>query len=134
MSKVLFPKLEFSRELRKSQTPFESLLWSMLRSRRFEGFKFRRQHVIGPYIADFCCLNPKVIVELDGGQHAEREAYDKRRTAYLEKKGFKVIRVWNNESLDLTGLEQYLCLALTLPSTVRGPGEGNNGPSGGRER
>jgi adenine-specific DNA-methyltransferase len=88
-----------ARQLRKNQTDAEKLLWSRLRRRQVGNNKFRRQHAIGPYIVDFVCLSGKLIIELDGGQHAEQAAYDERRTAFLESEGFKVLRFWNTEVL-----------------------------------
>ena len=88
-----------ARKLRQNATDAETLLWRHLRDRRLAGFKFRRQHVIGHYIVDFVCPSEKLIVELDGGQHAERVAYDERRTGYLESNGFRVVRFWNNDLL-----------------------------------
>ena len=92
-------KRDFARQLRKNQTDAEAKMWKLLRSKQLENFKFRRQHVIGPYIADFCCLFAKLVIELDGGQHAEAIQYDEARTRYLEEKGFKVLRFWDNEML-----------------------------------
>lgn len=89
-----------SREQRKFATEPERLLWGALRNRRLEGFKFRRQYWIGPFIADFACIEAKLIVEADGSQHGENEEYDVRRDAYLRRKGYRVIRFWNN---DVTG-------------------------------
>ena len=88
-----------SRELRKNQTDAERLLWHHLRTRRFYNFRFRRQQVIGSYIVDFYCSEAKLIIELDGGQHALEEAllYDQERTAVLNACGCKVIRFWNND-------------------------------------
>ena len=88
-----------ARQLRRRQTDAERLLWSKLRSRQLEGRKARRQHVIGPYIVDFVFLEDRLIVELDGGQHMEQVDRDTRRTAWLEMKGFQVLRFWNNEVL-----------------------------------
>jgi very-short-patch-repair endonuclease len=92
-------KRDFARRLRKDQTDSEAKLWKLLRSKQLENFKFRRQHIIGPYIADFCCLSAKLIIELDGAQHAERVPYDEARTYYLENQGYKVLRFWDNEVL-----------------------------------
>ena len=94
-------KREFRRELRKRQTDVEQRLWQRLRDRRLLGHKFRRQYSIGPYVADFVCLKRKVVIELDGGQHGEgaAEKYDRRRDAFLERKGFTVLRFWNNQVL-----------------------------------
>jgi len=89
----------FARELRRNQTDSEKLLWSRLRNRQLEGRKFRRQQIIGPYIADFLCLEPKLIVELDGGQHVEQQDSDAARTAYLSAMGYQVLRFWNNEAI-----------------------------------
>ena len=86
----------FAREMRHAATDAEHLLWSALRSRRLGGFKFRRQHPIEPYIADFACTERMLIVEADGGQHAEN-ARDAERTAKLERAGWRVLRFWNHE-------------------------------------
>ncbi|MEJ1336401.1 MAG: DUF559 domain-containing protein [Candidatus Sedimenticola sp. (ex Thyasira tokunagai)] len=88
-----------ARELRHNQTDAEMLLWSKLRKRQLNGCKFRRQFPVHPYIVDFACLSERLIIELDGGQHAEQKAYDEKRTAYLESKGFRLLRYWNNEVL-----------------------------------
>ena len=89
--------LDKAKNLRKNQTDAEGLLWRYLRNRQIANSKFRRQHIIGSYIVDFICLEKALIIEIDGGQHTENVAYDERRTAYLESKGYKVIRFWNNE-------------------------------------
>jgi adenine-specific DNA-methyltransferase len=73
-----------------------------LRSRQVNGLKFRRQHSIGPYIVDFCCLEKKIVVEIDGGQHAEQAEIDQRRTNYLSKRGYRVLRYWNHDVLKST--------------------------------
>ncbi|MFV2060911.1 MAG: endonuclease domain-containing protein, partial [Gammaproteobacteria bacterium] len=86
-----------AKQLRKNSTDAEILLWKHLRNRRLEGFKFKRQMVIEPYIVDFVCLELKLIVEADGGQHAEQVDYDTKRTAKLESLGYRVLRFWNNE-------------------------------------
>jgi very-short-patch-repair endonuclease len=88
-----------SRRLRREQTPAESLLWQNLRAKRLNGAKFRRQHAIGDYIVDFCCLRHRLVVEVDGGQHAgdQEEEKDAARTARLEAQGFRVIRFWNDD-------------------------------------
>ena len=86
-----------ARGLRDRCTEAERRLWARLRDRRLCGLKFRRQEAIGPYIADFVCRELMLIIELDGGQHSERSAYDARRSAYLERFGFRVIRFWNEE-------------------------------------
>jgi very-short-patch-repair endonuclease len=91
-----------ARELRKHMTEVERTLWRHLRLRQFGGFKFRRQHPIGQYIVDFVCLEKRLIVEVDGGQHSEQVRYDTERTAWLESQGFSLLRFWNNQVLEET--------------------------------
>ena len=86
-----------ARALRKNPTDAERFLWRRLRLRQIDGQKFRRQQVLGSYVIDFVCLEKRLIVELDGGQHAERVPYDAARTAWLETQGFRVLRFWNTE-------------------------------------
>jgi len=88
-------------ELRKESTPAERKLWARLRNNQL-GVNFRRQHAIGNYIPDFCSPKAKLIIELDGSQHLEQEAYDRERTEYLESQGYKVVRFWNNDVLNDT--------------------------------
>ncbi|MHC1744397.1 MAG: endonuclease domain-containing protein [Syntrophobacteraceae bacterium] len=85
---------ERARQLRKSQTDAEKLLWRLLRNRQLCDCKFRRQHPIGPYIVDLVCQERWLILELDGGQHAIRARQDSERSAYLESRGFRVLRFW----------------------------------------
>jgi very-short-patch-repair endonuclease len=80
-------------------TDAERLLWRHLRRYQMNGHKFRRQQPIGIYIVDFVCLDQKLVIELDGGQHAEQVDYDETRTAWLESQGFRVLRFWNNQVL-----------------------------------
>ena len=84
--------------LRQNATDAERRLWSLLRNRRLQHYKFRRQHPIGAFVADFACTKHRLVVEADGGQHNESAA-DARRTAWLESQGWRVIRFWNNEIL-----------------------------------
>ena len=86
----------FSRNLRKKQTDAERKMWSYLRNRQISGYKFRRQHRIHPFIVDFCCVEMKLIIELDGSQHLSNKLSDENRTRLLEKKGFRVLRFWDN--------------------------------------
>jgi len=90
-----------ARNLRRKQTDAERKLWLILRSRQFENSKFRRQEPIGKYIVDFVSLERELIIELDGGQHNQQSEMEKDevRTKWLEKKGFRVIRFWNNDVL-----------------------------------
>ncbi len=87
-----------ARTLRKSLTDAERRLWSVLRDRQLGGHKFRRQHPLGSYVLDFACIEQKLVVEVDGGQHADSEA-DRQRTVWLEGQGWRVIRFWNNDVL-----------------------------------
>ena len=89
---------DLARRLRRDQTDAEQELWRWIRGRQL-GAKFRRQYSIGPYITDFFCLEQLLIVELDGGQHAEQIARDERRSAYLAELGFRVLRFWNDQVL-----------------------------------
>jgi thiazole synthase len=95
--------LERVKELRHNQTDAEQLLWQCLRNKAL-GVKFRRQHPIEPYIADFFCASANLVIELDGSQHGEKAAmlYDEKRTRFFEKQGCKVLRFWNNEILQNT--------------------------------
>lgn len=86
-----------AKRLRRSQTEAEARLWHHLRDRGLNGCKFRRQVPIGPHVADFVSWDAKLIVELDGSQHATQEAKDEMRTLYLQKRGYSVLRFWNNE-------------------------------------
>jgi very-short-patch-repair endonuclease len=86
-----------ARQLRARQTDAERKLWFLLRDRRLNGAKFRRQVPIGKYIADFVCQEAKLIVELDGGQHADQVEYDTARSEWLVGVGYRVLRIWNNE-------------------------------------
>ncbi|TFY99698.1 endonuclease domain-containing protein [Ramlibacter rhizophilus] len=89
---------QFARELRKAMTDAERRLWSRLRGNQL-GFRFRRQHPVGPFIADFACLDPQLVVELDGSQHAQQTAYDQARDAFLRSRGFAVLRFPCHEPL-----------------------------------
>ena len=86
--------------LRKNQTDVEQFLWRQLRNRHLFNYKFRRQFPTEPYIADFASLELKLIIELDGGQHANRISYDDQRSLFLQQRGFKVIRFWNNDVIE----------------------------------
>src|SRR5260370_40197474 len=91
-----------ARGLRQSSTNAERRMWSALRDRRLLRYKFRRQHPIGGFVVDFACTEYRLAIEVDGGQHADNAA-DARRTAWLEREGWRVIRFWNNDVLGNTG-------------------------------
>ena len=91
-----------ARAMRRAPTDAELRLWRLLRDRRLDGLKFRRQVPVGPYIVDFLCAGSRLIVEADGSQHAESPR-DRARDAYLESQGWKVLRFWNNEVLQNRG-------------------------------
>jgi very-short-patch-repair endonuclease len=125
------PDRELLKELRANMTDAEMLLWYYLRAKRFEGWKFRRQVPLGPYVVDFLCERAGLIVEVDGGQHAERRWADAMRTRWLEEHGYRVIRFWNNEVLgNMGGVLETLSPALSpkaRPSPRPSPkGEGEN--------
>ena len=100
---------EKARILRKNMTKQERILWTFLRKKNINNLKFRRQYPIGNYIVDFICNEKKLIIEIDGGQHNENKniTYDQERTKYIESKGYKVIRFWNND-IDNNIEEVYL--------------------------
>ena len=95
---------KFPKELRKRQTDAAGRLWYYLRNRQFEGQKFRREHRIGRYIVDLVCLDKKLVIEIDGGQHNEtvNRENDRKRTDWLKDEHYKVIRFWDNEVLTNT--------------------------------
>jgi very-short-patch-repair endonuclease len=98
--------------LRRNETEAERRLWNLLRNRNIRGLKFVRQHAIGPYFADFVCRDHMLIVEVDGSQHAGSES-DVVRTAFLNARGYHVLRFWNNEVLaELDGVAAMLAAAI----------------------
>jgi very-short-patch-repair endonuclease len=88
---------DFAKQLRRNMTSEEWHLWHAVKAKRLAGAKFRRQAPIGPYVADFVCVAARLVVEIDGSQHGERVEADADRTRYLEAKGYRVLRVWNND-------------------------------------
>jgi primosomal protein N' (replication factor Y) len=88
-----------SRDLRRNQTEVERILWSYLRSRKVNGWRFRRQHPIAPYIADFACIAARLIVEADGDQHVDSR-HDTARDRRLKADGWRVLRFWNSQILE----------------------------------
>ena len=116
--------MQQARALRQASTTAEQLLWRHLRNRQLAGAKFRRQHPLGPYILDFVCLEHGLVVELDGGQHADlqSQAYDAQRTAWLQRQGLRVLRFWNHDVLLQTNevLAQLLQALTPALSRLRG--------------
>ena len=96
--------LEFAKTMRHNSTDAEHLMWQLLRAKRFMNLKFRRQHVIAPYIVDFYCHELGLVIELDGSQHSTDDAieYDAERTKFLEALGLTVVRYWNHDVLNQT--------------------------------
>ncbi|HVJ32226.1 MAG TPA: endonuclease domain-containing protein [Terriglobia bacterium] len=118
-----------ARSLRRRSTDAERRFWLMLRDRRLRGWKFRRQVPLGPYVVDFYCALAKVVVELDGGQHADQIARDHQRSNWLMSEGYSVVRFWNNDVLANTDgvlieLLRHLQASgpLTLPLSREGRG------------
>lgn len=102
-----------ARTLRRVMTEAERRMWSVLRNRQVAARKFRRQEPIGPYVVDFVCESARLIVELDGGQHADQQRADAARTAWLEAEGYRVLRFWNNEIFEnLPGVAERVRLEL----------------------
>jgi very-short-patch-repair endonuclease len=97
---------ENARRLRREQTDAEGILWRHLRARQMRGAKFRRQHPIGSYFADFCSTERRLIIELDGAEHIDRAKEDETRTLFLKSEGYRVLRFWNSQVLD--GTEEVL--------------------------
>jgi very-short-patch-repair endonuclease len=118
-----------ARGLRQTMTDAERKLWYRLRNRHLSGHKFRRQHEIDPYIVDFVCTDSMLIVELDGGQHANQHEYDERRTRHLQAGGYRVLRFWNNDALiNIESVLEVILAAVASP-----PPHPNHLPAGERE-
>ena len=121
-----------AKRLRQAMTDAEVILWSRLRRGLLAGRKFRRQHPIGPYIADFACVEARTVIEVDGATHStdnERE-HDRRRDAYLRKSGWKVLRVHNEDIYKrLCDVLNLICLEVPPPRPSAGPP-----PQAGEER
>jgi very-short-patch-repair endonuclease len=121
--------LKRAKRLRREMTDAERKLWSVLRNSQLADAKFRRQQPIGPFIADFVCQSARLIVEADGGQHVHGES-DNRRTAFLEGKGYRVLRFWNNDILEnLDGVAQVIAAPLATPHPAQ-PSAESPSPSG----
>jgi len=110
-----------ARTLRMNMTDAEKCLWAVLRGRRLRGYKFRRQRPVGQYILDFVCIEYRLVVEADGGQHADN-ANDEVRTSWLEKAGWRVIRFWNNDILSNSeGVQETILQTLQTLSEAPSP-------------
>jgi len=113
--------------LRRNMTDAEKRIWYHVRDRRLGGFKFKRQWSLGPYVADFCCIERRLVVEIDGGQHSPEK--DARRTAELSAMGYRVVRYWNNDVLgNLDGVLMSLLAELQThphPGPLPQAGEGD---------
>ncbi|GAA0557309.1 endonuclease domain-containing protein [Rhizomicrobium electricum] len=112
----------FAKSLRRRMTEAETILWSRLRTWRDGGCIFRRQHPIGPYIADFACMKAKLVIELDGEQHSDdaHRPHDLRRDAFLQKHGWRVIRIPNERVYTKLGEVLDMIGELTVPPPSRG--------------
>jgi len=118
-----------ARELRRSPTHIERLLWNRLRFWQIDGFKFRRQQPLGNYIADFVCFERRLIVEIDGGQHAAKKEYDAKRDSWLHDQGFIVLRFWNSDIVEnMEGVLQ------SILDNLRSTPFLSPSPQGGRRR
>ena len=123
-----------SRALRKSSTEAEKLLWQKLRRKQFHGLRFRRQFPLGPYFGDFVCLPARLVIEVDGGQHAEapQADHDRRRSDWLRSEDFCVLRFWNPDIFEnMDGVLDRIDAAIRerpLPPTPSRKGRGSAGP------
>ena len=125
--------LQYSRRLRREMTDAELKLWKVLRGRGLEGLKFRRQHPIPPYIADFCCIDSKLIVELDGSQHTARS--DKVRTRILHSQGWTILRFWDHDVLRATeAVVEAIWNAACVPDPHPNPSPAGRGAQARSER
>ena len=117
-----------SRRLRREMSEAERRLWRELRERQLGGYKFRRQHPLGRYVLDFVCLEARFVIEVDGGQHLERVEDDRARSAWLEARGFRVLRFWNHEVLthleDVKASIWQALLSSAQPSSLPSPCQG----------
>lgn len=116
--------LDNAKSLRRTMTAAEQRLWYHLRAHRFMGLKFKRQKPMGRYVVDFVCLERKLVIELDGGQHADNIEYDHERDAWLRSEGYTVLRFWNNQLMEnMDGVLDQILLTLSpgpSPTSVRG--------------
>ena len=131
--------LDRAKRLRSNQTEAEQRLWYHLRAHRFIGLKFKRQKPLGRYIVDFICHERRLIIEVDGGQHAEQTDYEHERDTWLRERGYRVLRFWNHDIMrQLDGVLEQIRLAVVLPSPPAplpraGEGSEDGGSSAGRK-
>jgi very-short-patch-repair endonuclease len=115
------PTNPHAKELRRNATDVERKVWAVLRNRQLDGYKFKFQATVGPFVADFLCAQKRLIVEFDGGQH--NPEVDRRRTQYLENAGYAVLRFWNHDAIEnLDGVRQVISTRLAeLPDFYDSP-------------
>jgi len=123
---------ELAKALRKQMTEAERRLWRHLRNRELGGWKFRRQYPVGPYIVDFICIEKNLVIEVDGGKHAENEDLDIQRSEYLNNMGYRVFRFWNNQVLQETEAVLEMILAILMNEKRNSPSPQPSPPSGER--
>ena len=129
MRRVIEKTTSHARSLRTEMTDAERRLWQALRGKQIHGHRFRRQHPIGSYIADFACIDKCLVIELDGGQHQDQLEYDEQRTMFLQAQGWQVFRFWNNDVLNnldgvLSHIEKVLNIPLPANTGVPSPMQG----------
>jgi len=130
MVHVIHNFINLSKTLRKEQTSWEAKLWYFLRGNRMNGLKFKRQVPVGKFIVDFCCDEKKLVIELDGGQHNERNSSqaDSVRSEFLQSEGYTVLRFWNNElESNIEGVLEAIRRATSLPTSPHAWGEEKEG-------
>lgn len=110
-----------ARRLRRNQTDAERKLWQKLRHRQLIGARFRRQHPIGPFIADFCSTEHRLVIELDGRHHASQGGRDRERTKYLNHRGYRVLRFWDDEVLKETAVVVEVIAGTIRKGSRNGP-------------
>jgi very-short-patch-repair endonuclease len=123
------PTRSRARQLRRTPTDVERLLWRRLRFWQVDGYKFRRRQPLGNYIVDFVCLEKRLVIEVDGGQHAQEGNHDAERDAWLRAQGFTILRFWNNDVLkNIDGVMEMIVKSLQSTPYL------NPSPQGGRKK
>jgi very-short-patch-repair endonuclease len=123
---------QLAKALRKRMTDAERLLWRHLRNRELGGWKFKRQYPVGSFIVDFICPEKNIVIEVDGGQHAENEELDIQRSAYLNEMGYRVLRFWNNQVLQETEAVLEAIFAIIAGTAQNSPSPRPSPPLGER--